>query len=146
MNPENGPSEVQRSGRGRKEQEKKEKVKQERAIKPELFQTKKGIRALYENTTRLKLDEYSELNIENTMKKIATVLKNWHSEFVPKYSFDYFLQRCQSLGSQKTLCVLLPSSRPICRRCDGFTRARTNGRTPSSPYRQRGRSRTTEGR
>ena len=52
-----------RASRGKKDQEKKEKVKVSTAIKPEQFQTKKGLRALYENTKALKLDEYSEINV-----------------------------------------------------------------------------------
>lgn len=67
---------VRKGNRGSKEQD-KSKVKVSVAIKPEQFQTKKGIRALYEKTKALKIDEYSEINIESTMKKIVTVLKTW---------------------------------------------------------------------
>jgi hypothetical protein len=105
-------------------------VKVSTAIKPEQFQTKKGIRALYENTKALKLDEYSEINVENTMKKIATVLKSWHQEFVPKYSFDYFLQRCQALGNHKLLTVIGTLSRLTWRRCEESTKEQNNGKRP----------------
>jgi hypothetical protein len=42
------------------------------------------------------------------MKKIVTLLKTWHVNMVPRYSFDYFLQRCQALGSNKRVVVFLP--------------------------------------
>jgi hypothetical protein len=48
------PNTTQRPSKGNKDQDKKVKVSV--AIKPEVFQTKKGIRALYEKTKALKLD------------------------------------------------------------------------------------------
>jgi len=39
------------------------------------------------------------------MKKIVVIMKTWHNEMVPKYSFDYFLQRCQVMGSHKLVSV-----------------------------------------
>ena len=70
------------------------------------------------------------------MKKIATVLKNWHSDFIPKYSFDYFLQRCQALGNQKLLSVFLSLPRLTCRKYVEYIRERTHGRIQNnqSPY------------
>jgi hypothetical protein len=43
------------TGRGR-EQPKKDKPKESFAVKPEHFEGKKGLKALYENTKQLKLD------------------------------------------------------------------------------------------
>lgn len=94
-----------RTSRVNKEQQKKQKIKQSNALKPEQFQTKKGIKALYQKTKALQLNEFSDVNIENTMKKIVTALKTWHFEFMPKYSFEYFLQRCQALGNHKLMSV-----------------------------------------
>ena len=46
------------------------------------------------------------------MKKITVILKTWHFEMLPRYSFEYFLQRCRALGNQrftqvKTIYILV---------------------------------------
>jgi len=41
------------------------------------------------------------------MKKIVVTMKTWQFQMVPKYTFDYFLQRCQALGAQKQLMVIV---------------------------------------
>ncbi len=62
------------------------------------------------------------------MKKIVTSLKTWHFEMVPKYSFDYFLQRCQVLGGQKHLVVLEIIYRLICPKLEEFIKDKINGK------------------
>lgn len=35
------------------------------------------------------------------MNMVIVSLKTWHYQMMPKYSYDYFLQRCQALGNHK---------------------------------------------
>lgn len=77
--------EVQLGGRSKKEQPKK--PKESFALRPQHFESKKGLQALYERTLNLNLDENSEINVEGTMKRIVMLLKSWHFEMTPKYSF-----------------------------------------------------------
>lgn len=46
------------------------------------------------------------MTIESAMNLVTVSLKTWHYQMAPKYSYDYFLQRCQSLGNSKILSVL----------------------------------------
>ena len=36
---------------------------------------------------------------------VIVSLKTWHYQMMPKYSYDYFLQRCQALGNHKITSV-----------------------------------------
>jgi hypothetical protein len=40
------------------------------------------------------------------MKKMVNILKTWHYQMLPRYSFDYFLQRCKKLGDHKFTQVI----------------------------------------
>jgi hypothetical protein len=129
-NPQPQPDQSQTqppSARRSRNQPQPKKPKIPIAIKPEQFEQEKGLKALYEKTKAIKLDEASEINVENSMKKIVLTLKSWHNEFIPKYTYDHFLQRCQALGTSKFLLVLQFIFRPTCQRCEGSTRARISG-------------------
>mgnify|MGYP006870848542 CR=1 FL=1 len=43
----------------------------------------------------------SELKTSLTMKKIVCTMKTWQFNLAPKYSYSYFLQRCQALSNHK---------------------------------------------
>ena len=74
----------------------------------------------------------ADVNIEKTMKKITIGLKTWHFNMRPKYSYEYFLQRCQALGSHKQLQVQShPYLRLICTKYDDTTKISNHGRSLS---------------
>jgi hypothetical protein len=64
-----------------------------------------GLQRLYEMTKALDISKSSDINVQQTMKKIVVCLKTWQFEMMPKYSFDLFIQRCQVLGNHKRLSV-----------------------------------------
>lgn len=41
------------------------------------------------------------------MNLVVMTLKSWQNQMMPKYYYDYFLQRCQALGSDKFVSVLI---------------------------------------
>jgi len=61
------------------------------------------------------------------MKKIVVLLKTWHFKMMPKYSFDYFLQRCQVLGGHKQLLVIYLLYRHICARLEMYIKVKMYG-------------------
>jgi hypothetical protein len=67
------------------------------------------------------------MNVTNTMKKIEMTMKKWQFEMAPKYTFDYFLQRCQALGSNKFTMVIIYSCRLTCQKLGGFIRVKIHG-------------------
>ena len=46
------------------------------------------------------------MTTESAMNLVAMTLKSWHYQMAPKYSYDYFIQRCQALGSHKVVSVI----------------------------------------
>ena len=83
-----------------RQDERKKKQKATITLKSSHFEQRNGLRKLYEVSQKLNLDK-GEFRVDESMRKIAGALKCWQFEFMPKYSYDYFLQRCQVLGSNK---------------------------------------------
>lgn len=47
---------------------------------------------------------------------------------LPKYSFDYFIQRCQALGSHKRITVSYILFRLTCQKSEKFTKGKMFGK------------------
>ena len=62
-------------------------------------------------TNKINWDD--QMTVESAMNSISVSLKTWHYQMAPKYSFDYFVKRCQALGSNKFVCVKFDLFRPI---------------------------------
>lgn len=43
---------------------------------------------------------------ESAMNLVVITLKTWQRQMMPKYSYGYFFQRCQALGSNKLVAVI----------------------------------------
>ena len=55
----------------------------------------------------------NNMTVESAMNLVTTTLKTWQYNMMPKYSFSYFLQRCQALGSDKILSAYMMKVRRI---------------------------------
>ena len=49
------------------------------------------------------------MTTDSAMNLVVMTLKSWHYQFKPKYSTDYFLKRCQVVGSDKQVLVNYPT-------------------------------------
>ena len=47
------------------------------------------------------------------MNLVVITLKTWQRQMMPKYSYGYFFQRCQALGSNKLVAVILSIMQPF---------------------------------
>jgi hypothetical protein len=62
-----------------------------------------GIEGLYKKAKAIKLSGNDEAK---DLGKVVDLLKGWHFELMPKYNFEFFIDRCQAFGSTKLLQVL----------------------------------------
>lgn len=72
-------------------------------LKAENFEADTGLRRLYELTNNINWSD--TMTTESGMNLVTMALKTWQYQMMPKYSCEYFLQRCQALGSDKVLTV-----------------------------------------
>jgi hypothetical protein len=61
-----------------------------------LLQPTKGLKKLYEITNTLKLSE----NPKKDLRSLLDLYKEWHFIVAPKFEFNYFIQKCQILGTK----------------------------------------------
>lgn len=61
-----------------------------------------GIEALYKKAKQLKFSKDDEVK---NLGKIVDLMKSWHFDLMPKYNFEFFVERCQSFGSKKLVQV-----------------------------------------
>ena len=78
----------------------------QQTLKADDFEKANGVRTLYEMSKKLNLD-HGQAKVDQTMRNIVVTLKSWQYRMMPKYSFDYFVQRSQALGSKSQTAVLL---------------------------------------
>ena len=85
------------------EDKKPEKKKAQRiTLKPDHLLKPTGIEALYKTAKTTKFTSPDEIK---NLGKVVDLLKAWHFELMPKYNFEYFVERCQAFGSTKLIQV-----------------------------------------
>lgn len=81
------------------------------SLKPEHFEKEAGLKKLYDMTGQVNWDQ--PMTTESAMNLVAMTIKTWQTQLMPKFYYQFFLQRCQALGSNKTVAAYLAKVRRI---------------------------------
>ena len=79
-------------------------------FKPQMLTGDKGLRALYEASSNLKLNPRDSLA---NLTAITNLVREWHYNLMPKYSLELFLDRCQAMGKQKEVQSFMDKMRRV---------------------------------
>jgi len=70
---------------------------------------------LYQNVTNIGLNYEDGFDEIKNLRKLARLVQEWHFQLMPKYSFNYFMDRCHKLGTKPAVRVFfICYSRAIC--------------------------------
>lgn len=61
-----------------------------------LLQENKGLKKLYLEAQKIKMSG----DVKNDLKKLLNLYKEWHFGAAPRFEFNYFVQKCQTLGTK----------------------------------------------
>lgn len=61
-----------------------------------LLQENKGLKKLYQEAQKIKISG----DAKNDLKKLLNLFKEWHFGAAPRFEFNYFVQKCQTLGTK----------------------------------------------
>ncbi|KAL4482526.1 hypothetical protein ABPG72_005769 [Tetrahymena utriculariae] len=81
-----------------------------------LTNQQRGIKFLYENIEKTKIFDKNEKGIFDELKaldKLVNYYKGWHFHFMPKYSYQYFLDRCTEFGKTSLIKTYMNNVRRI---------------------------------
>lgn len=83
-----------------KEEKKKKKKIQQHRLKPiMLTDPNKGLPFLYKTFQKARFDTDNHFNEAKELDKFVHVMQEWHYVVMPKYDFNYFVDRCQKFGN-----------------------------------------------
>ena len=74
-----------------------------------LLQENKGLKKLYNESKKLVITGDSK----NDMKKLMNLYKEWHFGVAPRFEFNYFVQKCQVLGTKAPIRSFMTRIRKV---------------------------------
>ena len=74
-----------------------------------LLQNNKGLKRLYEECSKFRISG----DTKSDLKKLINLYKEWHFGVAPKFEFNYFVQKCQALGTKPPIRAFMTRIRKV---------------------------------
>ena len=74
-----------------------------------LLQENKGLKKLYSEAQKFVITG----SAKNDLKKLMNLYKEWHFGVAPKFEFNYFMQKCQVLGTKAPIRSFMTRIRKV---------------------------------